>query len=366
MQAPVRRSRHILTAASVTAVVLAGLSTVVDRAVTASGLHGDRDDRRGSVWVVNRDRGELVVFDAKHGRVAAVVPNVGAGAHDIAISERAAKAYITAETINQVTTVDTETLAVDSIDVSPLPHHIEPSRDGRKIYVSLASHPTPTSPPAAPQIATIDTATNAVTYTTTSSNPAARSHGLTVSRDGASVFVAHDTGDALTSVDVATGTLDFTVTPIPRAEESVLTRFGTYLWVSSRGQGTVKRIKIGRNALPDSVTVGSLTSQPESIMLTPSQKTLIVYLREAPARMVFVNTTTLTVEGTLPIAATAGDLAVMTPDGKYVFATFDAAAAGTGGVAVVHLPTRQVVETWPYPGTGRPHGIWYSEKKAPR
>ena len=59
---------------------------------------------------------------------------------------------------------------------------------------------------------------------------------------------------------------------------------------------------------------------------------------------------------------TKGDLAVMTPDGRYVYATFDAGMTGTGGVAVVHVPTRSVVATWPYPGIGRPHGIWYSSR----
>ena len=355
---------RVLTALPVAAMVLAGLFAAIGRVVVADDLHGDKDDRHGTVWVVNRDRGELVVFDAKNGKVAATLP-VGAGAHDIAISEQAGKAYITAETINQVTTVDTETLAVEAIDVSPAPHHIEPSRDGRTVYVSLASHPQNGVPAGTPQFAAIDTATNAVAYTTTSSNAAARSHGLTVSRDGATVFVAHDTGDVLTAVDTATGTLDFSVGPIPRAEESVLSRYGTYVWVSSRGQGTVKRIKIGRNAPPDSVTVGSLTSQPESIMLTPSEETVVVFLRGAPASLAFVNAKTLTLEGTLPIAETAGDLAVMTPDGKYVFATFDAGITGTGGVAVVHVRTRQVVDTWAYPGTGRPHGVWFSATRAP-
>jgi DNA-binding beta-propeller fold protein YncE len=71
---------------------------------------GDSDDNiKGSVWVVNRDRGELAVFDAKTGAVISTMP-VGAGAHDICISEQVHKAYITAETINTVTTVDTRTL----------------------------------------------------------------------------------------------------------------------------------------------------------------------------------------------------------------------------------------------------------------
>ena len=53
----------------------------------------------------------------------------------------------------------------------------------------------------------------------------------------------------------------------------------------------------------------------------------------------------------------------MTDNGHYVFATFDNLASGTGGVAVVDVRTRTVVRDWPYPGTGRPHGIWHSRKK---
>jgi hypothetical protein len=53
----------------------------------------------------------------------------------------------------------------------------------------------------------------------------------------------------------------------------------------------------------------------------------------------------------------------MTNDGQYIYATFDAGVTGTGGVAVVDVRTRQVVSRWAYPGSGRPHGIWYSRKK---
>ena len=69
--------------------------------------------------------------------------------------------------------------------------------------------------------------------------------------------------------------------------------------------------------------------------------------------------------GTLQIAGagTFGDLAVITGDGRYVYATFDAGTGGTGGVAVVDVRRRKVVDTWAYPGTGRPHGIWYSRRK---
>ena len=96
-----------------------------------------RKARSGSSTVTS---GELAIFDAGTGDLLKTLA-VGRGAHDICISEQTGKAYITAETDNAVTVVDTETLAKDSIPVGPLPHHIEPSNDGHTIYVSLASHP---------------------------------------------------------------------------------------------------------------------------------------------------------------------------------------------------------------------------------
>ena len=361
----IRPGYRALTALS-GAALLAFMSGAADPVVSAlPGSHGDfggwrHEDhpRQGSVWVVNRDLGELTIFDARSGKPVTRLA-VGAGAHDICISEYSRKAYIAAETIDRVTTVDLETLATDSIEVGPLPHHLEPSRDGRTVYVTLASH---TPAVGAPQYAAIDTATNAVEYVTSSANPLARPHAVYPSRDGQTVFVAHDSGDEVTAVDTPTRTLDFRVGPIVRAEEAVATRSGTFLWVSSRGDGSVKRIKVGRNAITGSVPVGV---QPESVMLTPSERTLVVSQRGTPAALGFVDTTSLTLERTLQIGGpgTFGDLAVMTPDGQYVYATFDATASGTGGVAVVHVPTRTLVTTWPYPGSGRPHGVWYSSRK---
>jgi hypothetical protein len=116
---------------------------------------GKGDEPKGTVWVVNRDLGELAVFDAATGDLLATQP-VGRGAHDVCISDQARKAYITAETDNAVTVVDTDTLATESIPVGPLPHHIEPSNDGHTIYVSLASHPTTQPAPGRNEYAAID------------------------------------------------------------------------------------------------------------------------------------------------------------------------------------------------------------------
>ena len=264
-----------------------------------------------------------------------------------------------------MTVVDTETLATESIPVSPLPHHLEPSHDGRTIYVSLASHPV-AGAVGAPQYAAIDTRDHSVTYMTTSHNPAARSHGVTPERD--KLYVAHDTGNELTGIDLETGNIDFSIPNILRAEEVVASRSGDELWVSARGDGSVKRIDLDTHAITASVPVGV---QPESMMLTPNERTLVLSMRGSPASLGFVDTrsvdTATPLVQLIPIAGagTFGDLAVMTPNGRYVFATYDRGLPpNKGGVVVVDVRTRQIVNWWEYPGEGRPHGIWYSKKAA--
>ena len=67
---------------------------------------------------------------------------------------------------------------------------------------------------------------------------------------------------------------------------------------------------------------------------------------------------TVDIAGT-PGTGTFGDLAVASSNGQFVYAVFDRLAAGQGGVAKVDAHHRRVVDTFVYPGNGRPHGIAY-------
>jgi DNA-binding beta-propeller fold protein YncE len=372
--------RHIVLASAAIATVLTvhplGIAGGGDDPIAIQAAEGNEDRPKGTLWVVNRDAGQLAVFDAATGDLLTPPVPVGRGAHDICISEQVQKAYIAAETDNMVTVVDMKTLATESIPVGPLPHHLEPGNDGHTIYVSLASHPMPPPGVGSPQYAAIDTRDKSVTYMTTSGNPNARSHGVTPTLDGDTLYVAHDTGNEVTGIDLETGNLLFSVPGIVRAEELIPSRSGDVLWVSSRGEGSVKRIDLNSHTITASVPLGV---QPESIMLTPNERTLVVGLRgtlataTSPAflpSLAFVDTTT--VDAAAPVVqivpyagpGAVGDLAVMTPNGHYIFATYDRGAFGTGGVVVVDVRTREIVNSWEYPGTGRPHGIWYSRKAA--
>src|SRR5262245_66242510 len=85
-----RLRRHALAAAAIAIVALSS---------TPQAGQGIKDTPKGTVWVVNRDLGQLAIFDAATGELLATRP-VGTGAHDICISEQNHKAYITAEMDN--------------------------------------------------------------------------------------------------------------------------------------------------------------------------------------------------------------------------------------------------------------------------
>ena len=240
---PLFVARAVTSVVAVVAILTASIAIVPATVASAAGgqnfakegrhdadhsLTPGEQSRKGTVWVVNRDRGELAIFDAETGTVVTPPLFVGTGAHDICISERAGKAYITAEMDNAVTIVDTRTLATKSIPVGPLPHHVELSHDGRTIYVSLASHTSTVGLPcyAAPTPTTIPSATRPRATTRGAvargsrlgrrreglCRPRSRQRGLRSRRDG--------------------GNIELSITMIPRAEEVIPTRFGNLLWVT--------------------------------------------------------------------------------------------------------------------------------------
>jgi DNA-binding beta-propeller fold protein YncE len=164
------------------------------------------------------------------------------------------------------------------------------------------------------QYAVLDTRDHSVTYRTSSPDAGTRSHAITPTLDGETLYIAHDTGNRVTSVNAESGALNFTLLNIPRAEETAASRSGEVLWVSARGGNAVMRVDLTSNpvAVGDPIPVGS---QPESMMLTPNEGTLVVSLRGSPASLSFVDTLALAAFPPVRIGpedTSLGDLAVMT------------------------------------------------------
>ena len=320
---------------------------------SGAGAH-DAKSPPGSLWVVNRDKGEVTVFDAATGGVRATIPT-GAGAHEVALSRGTHQAYVTNELEDTLSLISTRTLAQRKIATGPRPHHLEASGDGRSMLVGLVG---------ANRIAAIDTATDQVREYVSSANPAARAHSAYRARNSDIIYVPHETGDEVTGINAVTGAIDFSVGGILQPSEVLPDRKERLLYVTARGEGKIKVIDLATHTVVREVAVGT---QPETLLLTPDGRTLIVSLRGTPAQLAFVDTRTLTLTTTVPIsgAGSFGDLAALSRDGRYVFATFDRGAGGTGGVAVVDACRHELVRAWDYPATGRPHGIAY-QPKGPR
>ena len=251
-----------------------------------AGAHDNNPDRRGSVWVVNRDRGELTIFDAATGAARATIPT-GAGAHEVAISRRARQAYVTNETAGTISIVSTRTLAKRDLTLAPGPHHVEPSRGGgRKLVVGLVG---------SNEVALVDSRTDQIRRYFSSDNPAARAHSGYIGRH--TIYVPHETGNEVTGIDIATGTIEFSITGIVQASEVLPDRREHLLYVSARGEGKVKVIDLASETVVDEVSVGT---GPETMLLTRDGRTLIVTLRGTPAQLAFVDTRSLSVIETVP------------------------------------------------------------------
>lgn len=329
------------------------------------GSHPGRGhhDNGDTVWVVNRDRGTLTIFDAATGRLRADTPvSAGPSPHDIVVSARADRVYVTNDPGNEISvfTASTRTfLGAISIGVGTSPHHAKVSADGRTVYVGLNS---------TNRVATIDTATDSVSREyLTSANPIARAHAPRPSRRGRFIFVPHEmnggsSGNEVSAIDAKSGDIVMSLNAGASPTE-VLPARGRRLWVALRGERVVRLFDLRTQAPVGAVEVGD---QPESLMLTPDERTLIVSLRATPAQIAFVDTVRMKLIKTEPLTAdgpgvfSAGDLAVMSPDHRFVYATFDRGPGGFGGVAVIDVHRRKRVATWAYPSDGRPHGIAYS------
>lgn len=305
---------------------------------------------RGSVWVVNRDAGEVTVFDAASGEVEETFPT-GPGAHEVAISRRARRAYVTNELENTISIISTRTGQSRKIPLGPQPHHAEASRDGRNVVVGLVG---------TNKVGLIATAGDGTREYVSSANAAARAHSGYLSRG--TIFVPHETGNEVTAIDAETEAIEWSVANIVQASEVLPDRRKNVLYVSARGEGKVKAIDLTSHAIVGEVPVGT---QPETMLLTRDRRTMIVTLRGTPAQLAFVNTRNMTLIGTVALGGTGtfGDLAAISKDGRFAYGTFDRGATGTGGVAVVDVRRRMVVDTWAYPGVGRPHGIGWTSTR---
>ena len=93
----------------------------LERPFTPAEDHGPGNN--DTIWVTNRDNGTVGVFDALTGRLETdELIAVGAGAHDVVVSERAGKAYVTVEGLDRIAVISASALkSLESIPTGDAP-----------------------------------------------------------------------------------------------------------------------------------------------------------------------------------------------------------------------------------------------------
>ena len=225
--------------------------------------HGRSDD---SVWIVNRDKGTVTVFDADTGEVLTDAPVlVGltdkSGTHDLVVSKRLRKAFIVNETEKTVSVRSASTLElIDTIPIDDTrPHHIELSPDGKTAYVGLF---------ATNRIAAIDGRTHHVDYYTTSQGsqtPLPLAHAPRPSPDGRLIFVPHEVGNLVTKLSARTGQFLASVSPGKRprpARRAKCSRPATGKRSTSRCATKARSKRLTSTPSPSRATCGSAAPAP--------------------------------------------------------------------------------------------------------
>lgn len=337
-------SRKILTA------FLAASTAVIFTAAVLSAQTPLRG-ASGTVWVTNRTFGNVAAFDADSGTVLAIIP-VGANPIGIISPPKTNKVYVSNEDSNSISVISKASLSVVTTITLPAgskPHHINYGSDERFVYAAeFGSN----------KIAVIDTETDTlVAEFVTSPSLTARPHAVWVSQDNRTLYVANAGANEIVALDTASGAILWSLPIGSNPSEILVTDNEKTAYVSVRNENKVKVVDLEQRAIVGEIVVGT---QPDTLRLTPDGKTLVVTLRGTPAKISIVNVfKTLSAELVNIVPGTTTGHHWLSQNGRYSFVAVEA----PGSIAVVDNRAAEVVLTYPYPGGGRPHGVFYEPTK---
>jgi YVTN family beta-propeller protein len=302
-----------------------------------------RDGPRGTVWVVNRSTNDVTVFNVGTGEVIATIP-VGKMPNSVIGPQGRDKVYVSNEGSNSVSVISKQSLSVvTTIPTGPMPHHISASPNGKLVYVAEYG---------ANRVGVIDTDLDQLVAEFTTGAPEARTHAMSVTQDGKTLFTANQVVDEIGVLDALTGAIKWSL-PVGRNPSEVLsTTDGKIAYVSLRNDTKVQVVDLERQAIVSEIVVGN---QPDTLLLTPDGRTLVVSLRGNPAQIAIVDVTGGQPATQVTMAGTLAGHHGLSVDGRYSFV----AVEGPASLAVVDNRARTVVASYAYPGGGRPHGVFY-------
>jgi YVTN family beta-propeller protein len=331
-------------------VVIASLGSVVLLCPLAGGGVSKAPAIRaeGTAWATSRGPDTVTAFDGATGRVLATVP-VGKAPMGLAVPRGTNKLYVGNEGSNSVSVISlSRREVIKTIDVGSRPHHMHASADGNRVYVAEFG---------TNKIGVIDTMTDTLIAEWATGPPTERTHAPAPTHDGKTLYAVNSMSNTLVALDAHTGAIQWSMRTGANPSELHITHDGRTGYLSVRNDDEVEVLDLAARQVTRRIPVGD---QPDTVQLSPDEQTLVVALRGTPAEVDVINLRSFAVSKILFPAERLAGHNWLSANGRYTFVSLD----DPGAVGVIDHRTNSIVATWPYPGGGSVHGMFYDDPRA--
>jgi YVTN family beta-propeller protein len=222
------------------------------------------------------------------------------------------------------------------------------SADGTRVYVAEFG---------TNKIGVIDTMTDSLVAEWATGPPTERTHAPAPTHDGKTVYAVNSLSNTLVALDAHTGAIEWSMPTGANPSELHVAHDSRTGYLSVRNDDEVDVIDLAARQVTRRIPVGD---QPDTVQLSPDGQTLVVALRGTPAEVDVINLRSFAVSKVIFPGERLAGHNWLSANGRYTFVSLD----DPGAVGVIDHRTNSVVATWPYPGGGSVHGMFYDDPRA--
>lgn len=184
-----------------------------------------------------------------------------------------------------------------------------------------------------------------------------RTHAPAPTHDGKMLYAVNSSSNKLVALDAHTGAIQWSMPTGDNPSELHVTHDGRTGYLSVRNLDEIDVIDLVARQVARRVPVGD---QPDTIQIAPDESFLVVALRGTPAEVDVIDLRTFAVSKVVFAGTRIAGHNWLSANGRYTFVSLDDPAA----VGVIDHRTNSIVATWPYPGGGSVHGMFYDDPRA--
>jgi YVTN family beta-propeller protein len=303
---------------------------------------------KGTAWATSRGPDTVTAFAGATGRVLATVP-VGKAPMGLAVPPGTNKLYVGNEGSNSVSVISlTRREVIATISVGSRPHHMYASPDGSRVYVAEFG---------TNKIGVIDTMTDSLIAEWATGPPTERTHAPAPSPDGKTLYAVNSGTNKLVALDAHTGAIEWSMPTGDNPSEFHVLRDGKTGYLSVRNLDEIDVIDLVARQVVRKIPVGD---QPDTAQIAPDESFLVVALRATPAEVDVIDLRSFSVSKVVFTGVRLAGHNWLSANGRYSYVSLD----DPGGVGVIDHRTNSIVATWPYPGGGSVHGMFYDDPRA--